>query len=333
MLELPWARRNSRVRASLVAWQGKVITLSFSDGARGFSPLSIYLIFVLLILPIADVYGWSNGAGYSTCVCNPVIGTHDWIAQKAVELLPAGESPVFDNNMNWLRYGTELPDKPNNMSGYGDSFNHHVYFDEEHRVTDDAAARRADDCYQDALNLLKKGNFSGGVMVAGATSHYIADVAVWGHSMGEYTPWGNETHHQDYEAYVSDHQSLFDLSIAPMNPINRTSAYQATLDLASNIMFVVPNATWMDTHYNWSDPQFKARVTLSLNLAVNYVANVFHTLWLDAGQPLPEFSTAYLPTIVAVAVILMASRKYKATSLSGKISRPSSIAQIEAHTC
>jgi hypothetical protein len=198
-------------------------------------------------------------------------------------------------------------------------------------VTDDAAARRSNETYQDALNLLKQGNFSGGVMVAGAMSHYIADVAVWGHLMGEHTLWGNETHHTDYEAYVNDHQSLFDLSIVAMNPINRTSAYQATLDLASNIMFVVPNATWMDTHYNWSDSQFKTRVALSLNLAVNYVANVFHTLWLDAGQPLPEFSTVYLSVIAAVAIIFGASRKYKATSLSSKISRPPSITQIEPH--
>jgi hypothetical protein len=299
--------------------------LYFSNGDRGFSLLPFYLIFALLILPIANVYGWSNGPGYSTCVCNPVIGTHDLIAQKAVELLPAGESPVFNNNMNWLRYGTELPDRPKNMNGYGDSFNHHVYFDEQHRVIDDAAARRANETYQDALSLLKQGNFSGGVMVAGAMSHYIADVAVWGHLMGEYTPWGNETHHQDYEAYVNDHQSLFDLSIVAMNPINRTSAYQATLDLASNIMFVVPNATWMDTHYNWSDPQFKTRVALSLNLAVNYVANVFHTLWLDAGQPLPEFSTVYLPLIAAVAVIFGASGKHKATNLGDKSSRSPSI--------
>jgi hypothetical protein len=270
-------------------------------------PVIFLLVLGLLFLPIQSAHAWSNGGHWSPSPANPVIGTHDWIAEKAVELLPVSESAVFKNNINWLEYGSELPDRPKNMSGYDDHFNHHVYFNEQRQVTDDADARRANETYHDALALLKKGNFSGGVMVAGAMSHYISDIAVWGHLMGEHTPWGVEKHHEDYENYVNDHQSMFDQSIMVMGPLNRTSAYQETLDLASNIMFVSPNATWMDTHYNWSDPQFKTRVGVSLNLAANSVANVFNTLWLDAGQPLPELSTIYLPVIPAVAMIFIIS--------------------------
>ena len=157
------------------------------------------------------------------------------------------------DHMNWLKYGTELPDRPKSMGGIGDTFNHHVYFDEGHRVFDDAAAVRANETYHEALELLNDGNFSGGVMYAGVMSHYISDMAVWGHVMGADTPWGKEKHHEDYEGYVNEHQFLFEQAIYLIEPIERNSAYQATLDLAYDTLFGEPNATWMDDHYNWND--------------------------------------------------------------------------------
>jgi hypothetical protein len=235
------------------------------------------------MFPVTNVYGWSNG-GYSTSPSNPLIGTHDWIVEKAVNLLPSNESQIFKDHMNWLKYGTELPDRPKSEGGIADTFNHHVYFDEEHRVFDDAAAVRAYETYYEALNLLEQSNLTGGVMVAGTVSHYISDLAVWGHVMGADTPWGPEEHHDDYEGYVNEHQFLFEDAISLIEPLNHTSPYQATLDLASDTMFRDPNATWMDNNYDWNDQQFTDRAGESLNLAVNYVANALHTLWLDALQ-------------------------------------------------
>ncbi len=269
--------------------------------------LAVFSIIILFLTYGTPVYAWSNG-GWSTSPSHPAMGTHDWIAEKAILLLPVSETAIFKNNINWLYYGTELPDRPKNMGGYGDQFNHHVYFNEKHQVTDDSSARRANETYNEALALLKKGNFSGGVMVAGAVSHYISDMAVWGHVMGANTPWGVEKHHEDYETYVNDHQSMFDQSIMVMGPLNHTTAYQATLELAYNTMFVPPNATWMDTHYNWSDPQFKTRVGVSLNLAANAVATVFHTLWLDAGQPIPELPQV-MPVLIVVVLAVSVLRK------------------------
>lgn len=257
---------------------------------------------------MVQVYGWSNG-GYSTSPSNPAIGTHDWIVEKAVDLLPSNEAQVFKDHMNWLKYGTELPDRPVSMGGFRDTFNHHVYFDEQHKVFDDSAALRANETYDQALNLLKQGNFSGGVMFAGVTSHYISDLAVWGHVMGADTPWGKETHHSDYENYVTEHQFLFEDDISLIEPLYRISAYQATLDLASDTMFNEPNATYMDANYDWNDPQFKNRVGESLNLAVNYVANVLHTLWLDSGEPIPEYSTIMFPAFIIVMTMFVINRK------------------------
>jgi len=74
-------------------------------------------------------------------------------------------------------------------------------------------------------------------------------------------------------------------------------------------MFNTLNATWMNNHYDWNNQQFKGRVAGSLNLAANYVANVLHTLWLDAGQPILEYPQTMIVMIVAVAPIFVLERE------------------------
>jgi hypothetical protein len=54
-----------------------------------------------------------------------------------------------------------------------------------------------------ALNFLKNQDYADAAKAAGTMTHYIADVAVFGHVMGASTPWGSETHHSDYENYVN----------------------------------------------------------------------------------------------------------------------------------
>ncbi|MHA1961669.1 MAG: hypothetical protein ACW99U_15715 [Candidatus Thorarchaeota archaeon] len=39
---------------------------------------------------------------------------------------------------------------------------------------------------------------------AGVMSHYIVDLAVFGHVMGSSTDWGSEAHHSDYENHIRD---------------------------------------------------------------------------------------------------------------------------------
>lgn len=65
----------------------------------------------------------------------------------------------------------------------------------------------------------------------------------------------------------------------------------------------------MDNDYDWNNEQFKARVDDSLNLAVNYVANVLHTLWLDAGEPIPEYSSILFPAFIILITTVLLNRK------------------------
>ena len=89
----------------------------------------------------------SNG-GYSDDPANPDYGTHDWIAQHALDLLPAHEKQYLEDNLNWYLYGTELPDNPYPDDGIGDTAKHHVYFYANGSLMDDSSAARAQGCVQ-----------------------------------------------------------------------------------------------------------------------------------------------------------------------------------------
>jgi hypothetical protein len=185
--------------------------------------------------------------------------------------------------MSWYLYGTELPDNGRAPDGIGDTHLHHVYFDADGRLMDDAAARRANDTYRQALSSLLLGNLMAAAKYAGAMTHYIADMAVFGHVMG------GEKHHSDYEAYVdsrtSSYRSEFELFLSFDGELRIISAYDAAVELAYDTTFDRLGrgltCLWMDGNYNWSNPIFIARVGESLNLAVNYVADVLYTLYMD----------------------------------------------------
>ncbi|MEM2355725.1 MAG: hypothetical protein QXO00_05340, partial [Candidatus Bathyarchaeia archaeon] len=69
------------------------------------------------------VFGWGNG-GYSTTPDNPKYGTHDWIAEHALDWLPEAEKQFILENLAIYLYGTELPDNKNAPDGIGDTAKH-----------------------------------------------------------------------------------------------------------------------------------------------------------------------------------------------------------------
>lgn len=78
---------------------------------------SLLLLFMVFALEERPVHGWYNGHLGST------YGTHDWIADRALDWLPETEKRwILDRNGDlWLAslylYGTEMPDI---TSGCGD---------------------------------------------------------------------------------------------------------------------------------------------------------------------------------------------------------------------
>jgi len=256
---------------------------------------------------------WSNG-GKSASVNNPVYSTHDWIAQHALDWLPAEEKQFIVENLNLYLYGTELPDFADAVGGdgIGDTTNHHVYYHADGTLGGHPGADRAQAMYQEAVDDVRSGDIGSAAKYAGAMTHYIDDLAVFGHVMGTYTDWGAEHHHSDYESYVGNHTLGYD---SPYNQylsfdgtLEQTTAYDVALHVAHDTTFDDSGqghtAVWMDTHYDWGNPAFVARMGASLNVAVNAVADALHSLWVESGKPVG--SPISLVTVLEIVAVLAA---------------------------
>jgi len=247
----------------------------------------LLLSFLMFSATLFSVSGWSNG-GFSADPSNPDYGTHDWIAQHALDWLPLEEKQFILNNIANYLYGTELPDNGGAPDGIGDTVKHHVYYFANGSLQDDASAVRAQEEYGKAVKLFKAGGLANAAKTLGVMTHYIADVAVFGHVMGLETDWGNETHHSDYETYVNartnNYTDEFNTFLVFDGVLSEIFAYHATLTLANDTTFDGGGGltcVWMDENYNWSDSTFKNRCGESLNFAVNLIADVLHTFYLD----------------------------------------------------
>ncbi len=265
--------------------------------------LGIILFFSSASIP--NAFAWSNG-GYSADPSNPDYGTHDWIVDHAKNWLPTIERQWIDDNLDFFLYGTEYPDNSGasyqTTNGYGDTSNHHNYYDSAGSVIDNSAAIRAKEEYDKALIELKAGRNDIAAIYAGSMTHYIADMAVFGHVMT------GEVHHSDYENYVNGYTTsynggMFESYLAYDGQLENISAYDASISLGRNTWNDnngTYTATWMDANYDWNNSAFKNRCGESLNLAVNYVADALHTLVVSAIIVIPEF-----PTIISQVLVLM----------------------------
>jgi hypothetical protein len=257
----------------------------------------LIVLILLISISISPALCWSNG-GYSTDPSSPVYGTHDWIAEKALNLLPYHESSFIHDNLSSYLLGTEYPDNP---SFIGDTTKHHIYFDLTGDLTDDSSAVRAQTEYDIAVNFYLNNDISSTSLHLGMVTHYISDMAVFGHVMGTLTPWGTEEHHSDYETYINNNLHLFEPYITPLGLTNIT-AYDASITLAYDTTFGKDNqfnCTWMDTNYDFNNTQFINRCGSSLNLAVNKVASVLHTFYIqnsNSPSPSPTSTPTPVPT-------------------------------------
>jgi len=288
---------------------------------NGFSIAVITMVLVLSFssaccVRTSPVFGWSNG-GYSTDPFHPKYGTHDWIAEHALDWLSSLEkqSVIGDHVVDYL-YGTELPDNGQAPDGIGDTTKHHVYYFANGALQDNSSAVRALEEYSNAVALYTADDVAGAAKRLGVMSHYIVDVAVFGHVMGSGTAWGSEVHHSDYETYVNErtnsYEDDFNSYLVFDGELDEISAYNATLMLANNTTFDNGGTymcTWMDQNYDWNYPEFKNRCGESLNLAVNLIADVLHTFYEEII--VPEFTSVIvlLPALAVIAVIIIAKRK------------------------
>jgi len=273
--------------------------------------LAAALLSTLLLAGFGSVWAWSNG-GYSNDPAHPDYGTHDWIAQHALDWLPTHEKQFLTENIASYLYGTELPDNKDTPGGVGDATSkHHIYFFSNGTIQDDASAVRAREEYVAAQQAFAAGNLSSAAMHLGMVTHYIDDMGVFGHMMGTPTAWGTESHHTDYEDYVltrtNTYTDDFNGFLAFDGNLSTISAYDAAVMVARETTFDGASGLtckWMDQNYNWTEPTFKNRVGESLNLATNAVADTLHTFYTETFTQtsptpvIPEFSAAASTALV-----------------------------------
>ncbi|MEM3356503.1 MAG: zinc dependent phospholipase C family protein [Candidatus Bathyarchaeia archaeon] len=266
------------------------------------------------------VFGWSNG-GYSDDPSNPDYGTHDWIAEHALDYLPLEEKQFILDNLAVYLYGTELPDNSQAPDGIGDTGKHHVYYFANSSLQEDDAAVRAEEEYEAAVAFVKAGDVVNAAKRLGVMSHYIADVAVFAHVMGSETDWGseNKTLHSSYENYVNtrtnSYTDEFNSFLSFDGELTEISAYNATLMLAYDTTFDVDGnltCVWMNQNYDWNNQTFRNRCGESLNLAVNLLADVLHTFYIK--EVIPEYgpnpTLLMLTILIIIAAAVVISKNY-----------------------
>ena len=257
---------------------------------------------VLILLPailslVSAAYPWSNG-GYSTDFDNPKFGTHDWLAEHALDFLPEHYRDWIDENKNAYLLGTEAPDNSKlnfmNYPCYGDTRRHHIYFliDGSGIVPgEDDAGVRVQEEYDKAEKAWGNLDFKAASYYAGTMSHYIADVAVFGHVMGKSSPWGSEKHHSDYEKYVQRRtdkyiDGTFEVYLIFDGELDITiTPYQAAYQVGDITTFgngkIMP-CYWMDENYPHKNKAFMDSCGNSLNVAANAIADVLFRLSTEA---------------------------------------------------
>lgn len=275
--------------------------------------IAIFLSTLLVAkIGFVNVYGWSNG-GYSDESSHPDYGTHDWIAQHALDWLPDAEKQFILDNLAAYLYGTELPDRPTAQGGFGDSLYHHVYYYSNHSLQDNASAIRAQAKYDIAVDYYESGDLANASKILGAVTHYVADMAVFGHVMSDKTDWGAEDDniHSDYEKHVNQSTNSYDddfnTYLVYDGSLSSISAYDAALVLAYNTTFGDNGdftCVWMNQSYDWNNPTFVNRCGESINLAVNLIADVLHTFYVEAVPEFPHIIMLLLSIIIITLAVI-----------------------------
>ncbi|MCQ5376676.1 MAG: hypothetical protein NO516_01350 [Candidatus Methanomethylicia archaeon] len=252
-------------------------------------------MFALLVnAGVGSALAYSNG-GISSTVASPKYSTHDFIVDHALSFLPAEEKQYLVDRFSRLLFGTELPDYASAVGGYGigDTSKHHVYYFSNKTLQDNSSAVRAQDMYNYSLQLMMEGDLDKAVMMIGAMTHYITDVGSFGHVMGASTDWGAPdlamvTEFEDYVGnrtmqYVSN---TFGKYIIFDGELTARTAYNATLELAYNTTFGDSkgrSAAWLNGFWCGCSSLCRERAGQTLNIAINLVADVLHTFYLEAS--------------------------------------------------
>ncbi len=271
---------------------------------------STTFLFALLMISsgvgvFRNAAAWSDGQ-YSPDEDDIGYGTHDWIAEHALDMLPSNESGWLAANKKVFLLGTEAPENANitfgGKTGYGDIQKHHNYYNGPfpRNCIDDSASVRAEEEYKKAFACLRNGSYELAAWYAGAMSHYISDMGSWPHVINNATP----NHASEYEELLGSATDAYAKDPGYVNLEQKSSAlsvgtaYGETLWLGMGTYSdgggwhsqgPFPAAS-MDSqfHDEWSSvddmPQmYRMRIGYCVEATLLAVANTLHGLTIESG--------------------------------------------------
>ena len=257
-------------------------------------------------------------------------GSHDWIALKANSFLPEPNQTWITTYIEAYLRGTAAPDNSSEtyggLTGYGDTTLHHNFYNPDGSANDSAAATRAQEEYNKALNAMQSGKWAEGAWYAGCMTHYIADLAVWGHVME------NETVHSAYESSTNtrmDNPSESYFQITFDGSYDTITGYQASFDVGwetyrGDVSWQY-NCNWMDANYHaWDgthpDDTFELRGQYLIELAINKITDLLYTLspyYLSSYSPppIPGFEFFMIGIALISLVMIYSVKKAKISKI------------------
>lgn len=172
-----------------------------------------------------------------------------------------------------------MPNRGYNDTGKG---RHDLRFNADGDVTRDTPARRAQEEYDKAVRAYRAGNPAAAAYYLGAAAHYPADLGQYGHTIK------GEHHHHDYEEWAHDLTSAYEggtfEGAIESDGFDRRSAYDTVVWIGRHVHEgggkILP-ASLMDDLWDDKDQTYRASVSASLNKAVNGIADMLHTFYLD----------------------------------------------------
>lgn len=222
---------------------------------------------------IPSTVAWSNGSyAYNATNYDSATdyGTHDWVADGALITLKnanASEWQWLYDRRNITFTGTEAPDNSGvsmvldgtAVYGLGNTAQHHIYFNSDGSVSDNASADQAKTYGDMAKSAYDSGKLDLAAYYLGVMCHYIADMAVYCHVTPN-TPVNFDEHHSDYENYVKTRTNSIknrsEFFIANVISIGSKSPQSAAIDLAWDTfkdpnpsISTVRDALWMHNHF------------------------------------------------------------------------------------
>lgn len=262
-------------------------------------------------------------------------GTHDWIAEHALDMLPSNESGWLATNKKVLLLGTEAPENADiifdGRTGYGDIQKHHNYYNGPFPkdCTDDSASIRAEEEYQKALACLRNGSYALAAWYAGAMSHYTSDMGSWPHVINNATP----NHASKYEELLDSATNTYAKDPGYLNLEQKSSALSVGTAYGEALWLGIGTysdgggwhsqgpypAASMDSqfHDDWSSvddmPQlYRMRIGYCVEATLLAVANTLHGLTIESGfasdqAPLSQLAEPVLfilAVVVGAAVVL-----------------------------